>query len=185
MIRALLASAALVLAGCSHPQAARPPVLAPTGAEAAVAATVPGGPERLPTFQRREDGTATLVIPADVLFATDSAELGPAAATVLQQIVAEARPPATVLVEGFADGDGEAAYNQALSERRAASVAAWLTANGVQPSAVTTRGWGETRPAVPEVDDGGVQATQAEAAKAQNRRVVVTVTATQTTRRSS
>ncbi|MGI8808864.1 MAG: OmpA family protein [Acidimicrobiales bacterium] len=96
---------------------------------------------------------------------------GRAAVTVLAQVVAEvgARPAgdtARVLVEGYADSDGDVRHNQDLSERRAGAVATWLAANGVPAAAITTVGWGETKPAVEETDD---------ATKAQNRRVVVTV----------
>ena len=161
---ALAALLAIMLAGCApKPHHVPDPVLEPTGAET------------LPTWARHTEtatatATATLTIPADLLFAPDSADLSPAARTVLQQILTEARPAtARTLVEGYADSDGDATHNQLLSERRATAVAAWLTANGVAPASITTRGWGETRPAVEETDD---------AAKAKNRRVVVTITST-------
>ena len=136
------------------------PVLRPTGAET------------LPTWVRNpEAASATLIIPGDLLFATDSADLSDAAQSVLQRVLEEARPAtARTLVEGYADSDGDAAHNQILSEERANAVAAWLTAHGIPATSITTRGWGETRPAVAEIDA---------AAKAQNRRVVVTVTNTQ------
>lgn len=148
----------IALAGCApQPHHVADPILEPTGAET------------LPTWVRHpETATATLTIPADLLFATDSAELSSGAVTVLQHVLDEARPPtAHTLVEGYADSDGDAAHNQALSERRAEAVAQWLIAHGVSPTSITTRGWGETRPAVEETDG---------TAKAQNRRVVVTVT---------
>ena len=159
-LAAVCVVAAALLAACSpHHHTAPDPVLEPTGAES------------LPTWERSTDAgtaTATLTIPADLLFATDSAALSPAAVDLLGTVAVEAQPAtARVHVEGFADSDGDAAHNQALSERRAEAVAQWLGANGVNPQAITTQGWGETRPAVPETD---------EAAKAKNRRVVVTVT---------
>lgn len=150
------------------PERAVDPDLADSGSEASVAVTVPSGPETLPTWERNApQGTATLVVPADLLFSKDGADLGPEAVTVLAQVTDElAGLDAKVLVEGFADEDGDAQHNQDLSERRAASVARWLTVNGVDPSTITTRGWGETRPVAQEID---------EAAKSQNRRVVVTI----------
>jgi outer membrane protein OmpA-like peptidoglycan-associated protein len=166
-------AAALTLAACSSAPADSPKTgldLRHSGSEAGVAVTVPDGAETLPDWDRR-DGTATLVIPSDLLFAKGAAVLDPAAISVLAQVVAEVRSrpagrPAAVLVEGYADGDGDAAQNQALSERRAGAVAAWLAANGVPADTITTAGWGETRPAVEETD---------EASKAANRRVVITV----------
>jgi OOP family OmpA-OmpF porin len=173
---ALAVAAAVACAGgcasSSSSEGVRNPDLADRGSEAPVAVTVPSGPETLPTWQRG-DGQATLVVPADLLFATDEADLGPAAVTVLAQVldeVAAAGSGANVLVEGFADGDGDAGHNQRLSEQRAAAVARWLAEHGVDPSAVTTAGWGETRPVAHENDEAG---------KSQNRRVVVTVTRTQ------
>ena len=51
----------------------------------------------------------------------------------------------TVRVEGHTDSSGDDAHNQDLSERRAASVAAYLRAAGVEQS-LTPSGFGETRP---------------------------------------
>jgi outer membrane protein OmpA-like peptidoglycan-associated protein len=162
---------AAALGGCaSRSTAPRNPDLAHGGSEAPVAVTVPSGPETLPTWERHE-GRAVLVLPADLLFARDSADLGPAAIGVLDQVTdgirAQLDSTARVLVEGHADSDGDPGHNQELSERRAAAVGDWLSVSGVDPSAITTRGWGEARPAVEEFDEAG---------KAQNRRVVVTVT---------
>ncbi|MEA2685039.1 MAG: hypothetical protein QOE93_234 [Actinomycetota bacterium] len=169
-VRLLVLAAALVVGGCSGQASTSPdPDLRGRGAEAPVAVTIPGGSESLPTWDR-DEGVATLTVPADLLFATDSAALGPAAMVVLGQVVDEARArrPAQVLVEGHADGDGDPDHNQTLSEQRAAAVAAWLTTNGLDPSTITTRGWGETRPVAEETD---------EVAKAENRRVVITLAA--------
>jgi outer membrane protein OmpA-like peptidoglycan-associated protein len=160
---------AAALAGCSSGStAATAPDLPHGASEAPVAVTVPSGPETRPAWQRADDH-ATLTIPADLLFATDSADVGPGAAGVLGQVLAEVRaqPGALVLVEGHADSDGDAGHNQELSERRAAAVGDRLAAGGVEVSTITTKGWGEDQPAVAETDD---------AAKAANRRVVVTVT---------
>lgn len=168
---------ATAVAGCSSsttPAPAPDPDRRTRGAEAPVMVTVAAGPEHLPVWHRA-DGRATLVVPADLVFGKDSADLGPAAVSVLDGVLREVETGtgADVLVEGHADGDGDRAHNQDLSERRAAAVAGWLSSNGVDPSAITTRGWGDTRPAVDEIDD---------AAKAENRRVVITVTVRSQTR---
>jgi len=49
-------------------------------------------------------------------------------------------------VAGHTDSTGAEAYNQGLSERRAASVKNWLTANGVPASRLTAKGYGELAP---------------------------------------
>lgn len=71
-------------------------------------------------------------------------------------------------VEGFADPAGTARYNEALSKRRAESVASYLTQAGVQGISMRTVGMGATRLVVDgaERDDPGAQA---------NRRVVFVI----------
>jgi len=65
-------------------------------------------------------------------------------------------------VEGHTDNQGNAAANQALSERRAQAVMAWLSAHGVEASRLSAKGMGQTKP----VADNG-----AEEGRAKNRRV--------------
>ncbi|MFN8665638.1 MAG: OmpA family protein [Gemmatimonadaceae bacterium] len=73
-----------------------------------------------------------------------------------------------VTVEGFADPAGSPRYNEALSKRRAESVASYLTQAGVQGISMRTIGLGEARQVVQgaERDMPGAQA---------NRRVVFVV----------
>ncbi|QJB55525.1 OmpA family protein [Pseudodesulfovibrio sp. zrk46] len=49
-------------------------------------------------------------------------------------------------VAGHTDATGPEAYNQGLSERRAASVKNWLVANGVPASRLEAKGYGELSP---------------------------------------
>ncbi len=67
-----------------------------------------------------------------------------------------------VIINGHCDERGTREYNLALGERRAIAVQDFLLANGVRPSQMTTRSYGEERP----VDTGSN-----EAAWAKNRRV--------------
>jgi len=85
---------------------------------------------------------------ADVLFDFDRAELKPAAEGTLDHLltVVNSRPNAAVAIEGHTDLRGDDAYNQALSQRRAESVRAWLAGRGVTPSRLTATGAGEARP---------------------------------------
>ncbi|WP_157632502.1 OmpA family protein, partial [Bacillus cereus] len=55
-------------------------------------------------------------------------------------------PKTYIDVYGHTDSDGSDAYNQTLSERRAQSVAGYLTSHGVQSARIATRGFGETQP---------------------------------------
>ena len=65
-------------------------------------------------------------------------------------------------IEGPTDNQGNAAANQALWERRAQAVVAWLTAHGVEASRLSAKGMGQTKPVV---------ANSAEDGRVKNRRV--------------
>jgi OmpA-OmpF porin, OOP family len=100
-----------------------------------------------------------------ILFATGSDRLRPESTPVLQEIVAmlAAHPDLSLRIEGHTDDVGDAAANQELSEKRAASVKAWLVEAGrVAGDRLHTAGFGESRPAV---------AGTSPEARAQNRRV--------------
>ena len=74
-----------------------------------------------------------------------------------------------VVVVGHTDARGSASYNQALSERRAAAVAAVLVReHGVSSSRVSSRGAGESAP---------IASNDTKEGRAQNRRVVGEVSA--------
>ena len=85
---------------------------------------------------------------ADVLFDVDKSDLKATAEAGLQKLltVVNGKATSTVSVVGHTDTRGEAAYNQALSERRANAVKAWLVAHGVPATRVNASGAGESRP---------------------------------------
>lgn len=96
----------------------------------------------------RARGTAILVdLPSDVLFDFDRAEIRADARPVLLKLseILKAMRAASVEIVGHTDSMGTDAYNQRLSERRAASVKQWLAASGVA-SPMTTQGKGESSP---------------------------------------
>ena len=105
---------------------------------------------------------------ADVLFDFDKSDLKPAAEAQLGNLltVVNSRPNAAVAIEGHTDVRGDAAYNQALSQRRAESVRAWLANHGVTPSRLTAAGAGESRP---------VRTGSSEADHQANRRVEIRI----------
>lgn len=107
-----------------------------------------------------------LTLPQDLLFATDSATVRPDLQRDLQAISTNLvnYPRSTIRVVGHTDNTGSAAYNQALSERRAASVAQVLMGNGVAANRVRTEGRGLTQPVA---DNSTPQGRQ------QNRRVEI------------
>ncbi len=55
-------------------------------------------------------------------------------------------PDQKLEIQGHTDSDGDGAYNQDLSERRAASVKNYLASNGISEDRLTTTGYGETNP---------------------------------------
>ena len=103
-----------------------------------------------------------------ILFDLDSDRLRPESTRVLTDL-ADAltrAPQMRVTVEGHTDSQGEEAYNQALSERRAAAVVAWLVAHGIDAGRLSAAGKGESEPAASNDTSEG---------QAENRRVVVKV----------
>jgi OOP family OmpA-OmpF porin len=106
-----------------------------------------------------------LKLPGPVVFETGSDRLSPVSDEVLEVVLdyMVAKPEITLLrIEGHTDSDGSAASNQTLSEKRAMSVARWLTAAGVDCRRVVPVGFGQTKPIVPNDTADN---------KSQNRRV--------------
>jgi outer membrane protein OmpA-like peptidoglycan-associated protein len=123
-----------------------------------------------PAQFRREGNRLRAEMSGGVLFATNSAELTPAAVTLLGEIkrtMIDPHPNARITIDGHTDDVGADAANQALSQRRAQSVVAWLTAQGVPAARMQAAGHGESQPKVPNTNDRN---------RAQNRRIEITVT---------
>ncbi len=84
-----------------------------------------------------------------ILFATGSAEIRGESTPTLQEIgeMLSAHPELKLLIEGHTDNVGSAAANQALSEQRAAAVKQYLIAHfRIDPSRLSTKGYGDSRP---------------------------------------
>jgi len=111
-----------------------------------------------------EPEVITLNDQGSVMFAYDSAELTPAAQQQLRTLTGKLNDPsvASIKVIGHTDSRGSDAYNQALSERRASSVAEYLISQGLAPQKITSQGRGEREPIADNETDAG---------RAQNRRV--------------
>ena len=96
-----------------------------------------------------------------VNFAKDSAEIPESDKPLLQQAAEMLKKaPATthVEVDGHTDNDGDAAHNQTLSEKRAASVRDELVRLGAPAGMFTTKGYGATQPkATNETAEGRFQ----------------------------
>ena len=85
-------------------------------------------------------------------FALDSAQLDQTARTELDEFAKALKDNRlstfSFVVEGHTDATGTDRYNQDLSQRRAQSVAAFLTANGVQSTRLEPVGLGKSHPRV-------------------------------------
>ncbi len=97
-------------------------------------------------------------------FNTGKADILPDSESTLNEIAKLMQQDAALhlRVEGHTDNQGSASANQALSEKRAQSVVAWLTGHGVPAARLTAKGFGQTKP----VDDNST-----EEGRAKNRRV--------------
>ena len=86
-----------------------------------------------------------------IRFKFDSADIEPESTTSLEDVAAGLRdnPRVRVEVSGHSDDQGDPGYNQRLSERRAESVATWLSQHGVERARIVTRGYGKSRPLAP------------------------------------
>lgn len=136
-----------------------------------------GAPFRLYEAPRAAPGTKPLCQPDPpalgcgsvihgIEFAFDSADLRPQSEPLLAELFRglQADPSATVTIEGHTSSEGSTAYNQSLSERRAAAVRADLVRRGLADARLRAVGVGETRPIAPNDDESG---------RALNRRVEI------------
>jgi len=85
---------------------------------------------------------------SNVLFGFDESTLSAEARTSLDKLVKvlDAYPDTDIEIQGHTDSRGSVAYNQALSERRAAVVSGYLEGQGTAASRLTIKGYGETVP---------------------------------------
>lgn len=109
-----------------------------------------------------------VTLPQDITFATDSFAVRPDLQRDLRAVAGnlQAYPNSTIQIVGHTDSDGDAGYNQTLSERRANAVADILIGAGVPFNRIQTFGRGESQPVASNLSPQG---------KAQNRRVEIVI----------
>ena len=109
-----------------------------------------------------------VTLPQDILFATDSFAVRSDLTRDLNTVASnlQAYPNSTIQIVGHTDSDGDAAYNQQLSERRANTVADVLLDAGIPFARLQTFGRGESQPLASNLDPAG---------KSQNRRVEIVI----------
>ncbi len=99
-----------------------------------------------------------------IRFESGRAAIDPDSAGLLDRLVEIAMrcPTANIEIAGHTDSDGEDAFNQALSEKRAQAVTDYLVKAGLPANRFTATGYGSSQPVASNDTDEG---------KAQNRRI--------------
>jgi outer membrane protein OmpA-like peptidoglycan-associated protein len=123
---------------------------------------------QMQAYQMKQTELGATLVLRDVVFETGRADLKPGAAERLRPLASylRANPNVKVHIDGHTDAQGSDAYNQALSDRRAASVRTALGAMGVDGARIEAVGHGEAQPVADNRTPSGRQ---------QNRRVEVTL----------
>jgi len=119
---------------------------------------------------QRQGDDIKLIMPGNITFATDSANIAPSFYTPLNNLANSFKQfnQNSIEIVGYTDSTGSRQHNMDLSQRRAQSVAAYLTSQGVDGTRVSTRGMGPDQPIASNADANG---------RAQNRRVEVNLKA--------
>jgi outer membrane protein OmpA-like peptidoglycan-associated protein len=99
-----------------------------------------------------------------IVFNSGSADILPASEQILMRAYQTLKSAAEieVTIGGHTDNAGKRAANVKLSLARANSVRDWLTAKGIDPKRIKTKGYGPDKPVAPNTSEEG---------KAQNRRI--------------
>ncbi|NNJ81395.1 MAG: OmpA family protein, partial [Flavobacteriaceae bacterium] len=113
-------------------------------------------------------GALRLNIDSAVLFDTAEYQLKESATSELEKLLEAVKeiPEGTIIVEGHTDNVGSPQSNLKLSENRAKEVSAYLKSNLPEDYKYAIKGYGETRPVVPNDSDENRQ---------KNRRVEILV----------
>jgi outer membrane protein OmpA-like peptidoglycan-associated protein len=118
---------------------------------------------------QRQGDNIKLIMPGNITFATDSAEIASNFYLPLNNLASSFKQynQNNIEIVGYTDSTGSYDYNMQLSQRRAQSVANYLQAQGVNAARLTTRGAGPNQPVASNATVEGRSA---------NRRVEVNLT---------
>ena len=134
--------------GINHPDCM--PKAAPKSATPAApgAPAAPAKPAAPPAKAAPASVKQAIVIQADALFDFDKSVVRPDGKKRIDEALAKLQgvDVEMVIATGHTDSVGTDAYNQKLSERRAAAVKGYLVSKGIPASKITTIGKGESQP---------------------------------------
>lgn len=118
----------------------------------------------------KSDSGIQVFLKNDILFATNSSELTPASMQTLTDLnrVLKKYPENRIVVQGYTDSTGTDAINNRLSKERAKAVYDFLLGSGLKTKSITYIGYGSANP---------IASNSTAAGRAQNRRVVLSITA--------
>jgi OOP family OmpA-OmpF porin len=153
--------------------------LMPKKAEAApVAVATPAPAPRVAPAAAPVQAKETIA--ADALFDFDKAVLRPEGRAKLDEVVARSSRLAleVVIAVGHTDRLGKAAYNQKLSERRAAAVKDYLVSKGITANRIYTEGKGSNQPVTKPGDCKGPKSPSVVACLQPDRRVDIEIIGT-------
>jgi outer membrane protein OmpA-like peptidoglycan-associated protein len=118
---------------------------------------------------KQETRGVVITLSGSVLFATNQAQLLPAAISRINEVadaLTRGNPDATITIEGHTDSQGTHEHNVDLSERRAQAVKDQLVSHGVAADRIKTVGIGPDRP---------IASNKTPEGRANNRRVEIVV----------
>ena len=124
--------------------------------------------------------SAKVTVAADALFDFNKATLRPEGKKKLDEVVAKANSLVleVVIAVGHADRIGSAAYNQKLSEKRAASVKTYLVSKGIPANRIYTEGKGSKQPVTKKDQCKGPKSAKVIACLQPDRRVDIEIIGT-------
>ena len=116
----------------------------------------------------RNGDNINLIMPGNITFATNSADINPSFYSVLDSValVLKEYDKTIVVSSGHTDNTGSDSYNQLLSEKRARSVSDYFLTKGLLPDRLESVGFGENQPMASNDTAQG---------REQNRRVELTL----------
>ena len=167
------AAAAKDAAGCECDKDLLPAEVCAPKTAAPSAPNTPAAPGVKPAGEK-------ITVAADALFDFNKAVLRPEGKAKLDELVAKAKAIKleVILAVGHTDRIGNDAYNQKLSEKRAAAVKEYLVAKGIEANRVYTEGKGEKQPVTGDKCKGNAKTAALISCLQPDRRVDIEVIGT-------